>query len=159
MIHQPDQHGDKRNFHIHVDAYDRPAKWLDEEGKWDFEVVERKNGKNTRPYRQNKVSYRAEPGNNGKRAKVDTAELMRGRFIDIVNAVMGEERYLHGTYKENGIALTPLEHMGNRATGHERRGVATEVGTRNARRIVSDELAACDRKAAAATDVLAGTWR
>jgi len=155
VIHQPDQHGDKRNFHIHVDAYDRPAKWLDEEGKWDFEVVERKNGKNTRPYRQNKVSYRAEPGNNGKRAKVDTAELMRGRFIDIVNAVMGEERYLHGTYKENGIALTPLEHMGNRATGHERRGVATEVGTRNARRIVSDELAACDRKAAAATDVLA----
>ncbi|KTT98580.1 hypothetical protein NS355_08890 [Sphingomonas yabuuchiae] len=155
VIHQPDQHGDKRNFHIHIDAYDRPAKWLDEEGKWDFEVVERKNGKNTRPYRQNKVSYRAEPDANGKRAKVDTAELMRGRFIDIVNAVMGQERYLHGTYEENGIALTPLEHMGNRATGHERRGVATEVGTRNARRIVSDELAACDRKAAAATDVLA----
>ncbi|MEK9213428.1 hypothetical protein, partial [Sphingomonas sp. 2378] len=72
--------------------------------------------------RQNKVSYRAEPDANGKRAKVDTAELMRGRFIDIVNAVMGEERYLHGTYEENGIALTPLEHMGNRATGHERRG-------------------------------------
>lgn len=155
VIHQPDQHGDKRNFHIHVDAYDRPAKWMDEEGKWDFEVVERKNGKNTRPYRQNKVSYRAEAGNNGKRAKVDTAELMRGRFIDIVNAVMGEERYLHGTYEENGIALTPLEHMGNRATGHERRGMATEVGTRNARRIVRDELSACDRTAAAATDVLA----
>lgn len=155
VIHQPDQHGDKRNFHIHVDAYDRPAKWMDEEGKWDFEVVKRKNGKNTRPYRQNKVSYRAEPDVNGKRAKVDTAELMRGRFIDIVNAVMGEEHYLHGTYKENGIALTPLEHMGNRATGHERRGVATEVGTRNARRIVHDELSACDRKAAAATDVLA----
>ncbi|MEK9212824.1 hypothetical protein SM191_16545, partial [Sphingomonas sp. 2378] len=83
VIHQPDQHGDKRNFHIHVDAYDRPAKWMDEEGKWDFEVVKRKNGKNTRPYRQNKVSYRAEPDANGKRAKVDTAELMRGRFIDI----------------------------------------------------------------------------
>ena len=33
VIHQPDQHGDKRNFHIHVDAYDRPAKWMDEEGK------------------------------------------------------------------------------------------------------------------------------
>ncbi|MEK9213337.1 hypothetical protein SM191_19270, partial [Sphingomonas sp. 2378] len=66
-----------------------------------------------------------------------------------------EERYLHGTYEENGIALTPLEHMGNRATGHERRGVATEVGTRNARQIVSDELAACEKKAAAATDVLA----
>ncbi len=155
VIHQPDQHGDKRNVHIHVDAYDRPAKWMDEEGKWDFEVVKRKNGKNTRPYRQNKVSYRAEPDANGKRAKVDTAELMRGRFIDIVNAVMGEERYLHGTYRENGIDLTPLEHMGNRATGHERRGIATEVGTRNAQRIVRDELAACERKAAAATDVLA----
>ena len=155
VIHQPDQHGDKRNFHIHVDAYDRPAKWMDEEGQWDFEVVERKNGKNTRPYRQSKVSYRAEPDANGKRAKVDTAELMRGRFIDIVNAVMGKERYFHGTYEENGIALTPLEHMGNRATGHERRGVATEVGTRNARQIVGDELSACEKKAAAATDVLA----
>ena len=155
VIHQPDPHGDKRNVHIHVDAYDRPAQWLQEHGAWDFEVVVRRNGKDTRPYRQKKVSYRAEPDSSGRRAKVDTAKLMRGRFIDIVNGVMGEERYLHGTYKENGIELTPLEHMGNRAMAHERRGQATEVGSRNAQRIVNDELVACETKAETAKTVLA----
>ena len=154
VIHQPDPHGDKRNFHIHIDAYDRPAKWMEDHGKWDFEVVVRKNGKDTRPYRQNKVSYRAQPDANGKCAEVDTAILMRSRFIDIVNDVMGMERYLHGTYKANGIDLTPLEHMGNRAIAHERRGQATGVGSRNARRIVGDELAACETKARSATIAL-----
>lgn len=92
VIHQPDPHGDKRNFHIHIDAYDRPAKWMEAHGKWDFEVVVRKNGKDTRPYRQNKVSYRPQPDVNGTCAKFNTAELMRSRFIDIVNDVMGVER-------------------------------------------------------------------
>ncbi|KAK0357820.1 hypothetical protein LTR94_037871, partial [Friedmanniomyces endolithicus] len=53
-IHQPDRHNDRRNFHIHVDAVDRPAEWLDAHGCWDFEYVERRNGKVTHPKRQNK---------------------------------------------------------------------------------------------------------
>ncbi len=147
-IHQPDQHNDRRNFHIHVDGVDRPARWLDDPGCWDFEYVERRNGKVTHPKRQKKVRYEAPP-----------AGLLRDRFITIVNEVVGDRpdvvRYLHGTYADNGIGLTPLEHMGNRATGLEARGIETEVGSRNARRILADEAAACEKRANEAEAALA----
>jgi hypothetical protein len=147
-IHQPDRHNDRRNFHLHVDGVDRPAEWLDDPGCWDFEHVERRNGKNTHPYRQNKVRY-----------DVPLAGLLRERFITIVNEVVGDRpdivRYLHGTYADNGIALTPLEHMGNRAIGFEARGIETEVGSRNARRIFADEAAACEKRANEAEAALA----
>lgn len=147
-IHQPDRHNDRRNFHIHVDGVDRPARWLDDLGCWDFEYVERRNGKVTHPKRQKKVRYEAPP-----------AGLLRERFITIVNEVVGDRpdvaRYLHGTYADNGISLTPLEHMGNRATGLECRGIETDVGSRNARRILADEAAACEKRANEAEAALA----
>jgi hypothetical protein len=147
-IHQPDRHNDRRNFHIHVDAVDRPAKWLEKPACWDFEHIERRNGKVTHPKRQKKVRYEAPP-----------AGLLRERFITIVNEVVGDRpdvvRYLHGTYADNGIGLTPLDHMGNRATGLEARGIETEVGSRNARRILADEAAACEKRANDAEAALA----
>ncbi|PXA93344.1 hypothetical protein DMC47_22265 [Nostoc sp. 3335mG] len=147
-IHQPDRHNDRRNFHIHVDAVDRPAEWLDAHGCWDFEYVERRNGKVTHPKRQNKVRYDAPP-----------AGILRERFITIVNEGVGDRqdivRYLHGTYADNGIGLTPLDHMGNRAIGLESRGIETEVGSRNARRIFADEAAACEKRANEADAALA----
>lgn len=148
-IHQPDRHNDRRNFHLHVDGVDRPAEWLDDPGCWDFEHTERRNGKVTHPDRQKKVRYPTPP-----------AGLLRDRFITIVNEVLGDRldivRYLHGTYADNGIGLTPLEHMGNRATGLESRGVETDVGSRNARRILADDAAACEKRANEAEAALAG---
>lgn len=156
-IHQPDQHNDRRNFHIHVDGYDRPARWLDDHGCWDFEYVERRNGKTVRPFAQSKVRYGADIGTDGM-GRPNVAGLMRWRFISIVNEVVGDRpdivRYLHGTYADHGIAMTPLEHMGNRATGFEHRGIVTEVGSRNARKIVTDEAAACEARATAAEAAL-----
>lgn len=147
-IHQPDRHNDRRNFHIHVDGVDRPAEWLDDPGCWDFEYTERRNGKVTHPVRQKKVRYEAPP-----------AGLLRERFITIVNEVVGDRsdvvRYLHGTYADNGIGLTPLDHMGNRSIGLESRGIETEVGSRNARRIFADEAAACEKRATEAEAALA----
>lgn len=157
-IHLPDATNDRRNFHVHIDLFDRKAEWLDEEGCWDFEHVVRKNGKPTHPYRHNKVRYEAF-NDEGKLRKFDVAGFMRTRFIDTVNAVVGDRAdvvcYLHGTYKDNGIELTPLEHMGNRAMGLEKRGIATEVGSRNARRIAEDDVAACEARAAEAEVALA----
>lgn len=150
VIHQPDQHNDKRNYHFHVDAYDRPARWLEKQQCWDFEWKVRRNGKDTFPLRQKKVSYR-EADNAGKFRKVDTATIMRNRYIDIVNAVVGNrpsiDYYVKGTYADNGIDLTPLEHLGNRAAALERRGTVTAAGLRNARRVAADDLAAIDRQA------------
>ena len=156
-IHQPDRHNDRRNFHIHVDGYDRPCRWLDEHGCWDFEYVERRDGKDVRPFAQSKVRYDADIGTDGM-GRPNVAGLMRRRFISIVNQVVGDRpdivRYLHGTYADYGIAMTPLEHMGNRATGLELRGIVTEVGSRNARKIVTDEAAACKARAIAAEAAL-----
>lgn len=139
-IHQPDQTNDKRNYHIHVDAYDRPAKWLDDHCCWDFEYKVRKNGKDTYPLRQNKVRYSEPP-----------ARIFRERYIRIVERVRdGRDdiaEFLKGTYKDNDIDLTPLDHMGPRAIGLEKRGVATAVGTENARRIVSDEIRHAEKQA------------
>ncbi len=139
-IHQPDQTNDKRNYHIHVDFYDRPAKWLDEHDCWDFEYKVRKNGKDTYPLRQNKVRYPKPP-----------ARLFRERYIRIVERVRNGRpdiaEFLLGTYQDNHIDLTPLDHMGPRAIGLEKRGVVTAVGTENARRIISDEMRHAEKQA------------
>ena len=139
-IHQPDQTNDKRNYHIHLDAYDRPAKWLDGQGCWDFEYKVRKNGKDTYPLRQNKVRYSEPP-----------ARIFRERYIRIVERVRdGRDdiaEFLKGTYKDNHIDLTPLDHMGPRAIGLEKRGVVTAVGIENARRIISDEIRHAENQA------------
>ncbi|WP_288937354.1 MobA/MobL family protein [uncultured Sphingomonas sp.] len=164
-IHQPDATNDKRNFHIHIDLYDRKAVWLEPigdvgKGCWDFERVERRNGKCVHPHRQNKVRYDGGLTTDGKQRKVDVAALMRTRFIDVVNAVVdgvpGIVRYLHGTYKDNNIDLTPLEHMGNRAMAFEKRGLETEIGSRNAQRIFGDEAAACEARVRKDEAALAG---
>ncbi len=158
-IHQPDATNDRRNFHIHIDLFDRKAEWLEDANCWDFEYVVHKNGKDTRPLRHNKVRY-GTLRDDGKQAKFDVAGFMRSRFIDTVKAVVGDRtdvvRYLHGTYKDNDIALTPLNHMGNRAIGLEKRGIVTEVGSINARRIAADEAAACEKRASEAGAALAG---
>ncbi|HEX8413639.1 MAG TPA: hypothetical protein VF637_07100, partial [Sphingomicrobium sp.] len=70
-IHRPDKTNNPDNFHFHVDAYDRPSRWLtaeeinaerkpkktfEDEGCWDFEYSEKKrNGKPCYPFRQNKI--------------------------------------------------------------------------------------------------------
>lgn len=139
-IHQPDRTNDKRNYHIHVDLYDRPAKWLDDHGLWDFEYKVRRNGKDTYPLRQNKVRYSQPP-----------ARLFRERYIEIVEGIRNRRehvaKFLMGTYTDNGIDLTPLDHMGPRAIGLEKRGVVTAVGTENARRIISDEIRHAEKRA------------
>lgn len=152
-IHQPDPQSNRANHHVHVDAYDRPAKWLDEHDCWDFDYREKRRGKTVYPYRQNKVRHEALDAN-GRKIRCNDAALMRRLFIDEVNAFVGGRpgvaEFLHGTYAENGIALTPLEHMGNRAIAAEKRGVATAAGTINAHRIVRDELRICESRAATA---------
>ena len=137
-IHLAEQTNDRRNDHIHVDAYDRPARWLDEHQCWDFAYISRVNGKNTHPHRQDKVRYDKPP-----------AKLLRDRFIQIVNEVVDGQQdvpvFVTGTYAENDIELTPLDHMGSRASALEKQGIRTDVGSRNAARIFADDIDACER--------------
>src|SRR5690606_14383571 len=59
VIHAPDAHNDSRNYHLHIVAHDRPARYLEDEGQWDFEVQEHYHVKGMdrvrHPFRQNKI--------------------------------------------------------------------------------------------------------
>jgi hypothetical protein len=166
-IHRPDATNDPDNFHFHIDAYDRPSRWLTADqinaerkpskpfegnGCWDFEYSERKrNGNPCYPYRQNKI---AEPTrdvpNAGEKAVPHFLagerylKALRKRYVDIVNKVVdgriGSPVYATGTYEDAKIRLTPMEHLGPAITAKEAKGEVTPGGTRNAHIRFDDEM-------------------
>jgi hypothetical protein len=166
-IHRPDETNDPDNFHFHIDAYDRPSRWLsadkinaerkpskpfEGDGCWDFEYSERKrNGRPCYPYRQNKI---AEPTRDvpsaGEKAMPHFLagkrylRAIRRRYVDIVNEVVdgraGIPVYATGTYKDAKIRLTPMEHLGPAITAKEVKGEVTPGGTRNAQIRFNDEM-------------------
>lgn len=177
VIHAPDAHNDRRNYHLHVIAHDRPARFVEEKNQWDFEVAEVYNHKRedrTRyPLRQDKVNEvtRKEPkfrngklnpswhsNINNKIAGEDFIPHLRNRFADITNAVLAERgierRYDARSYKDMGIDRTPTEHLGTRAAALEAIGVSTVVGEYNAAAIWLDAEAAVERRALAVDKAL-----
>lgn len=159
VIHAPDSHNDRRNYHLHVIAHDRPAKWMEEYQQWDFEVAEQYNHKGeirTRyPFRQNKIGEvsqgSSKTGREGSGA--DFIPAMRNRFAEINNLVLaarGKERRLDPRrYEEMGIERTPTEHLGTKAAAMEAMGVPTVIGRLNAIAIWTDAEKAIRKRAAA----------
>jgi len=159
VIHAPDSHNDRRNYHLHVIAHDRPAKWMEEHQQWDFEVAEQYNHKGeirTRyPHRQNKIGEvsqgSSKTGREGSGA--DFIPAMRNRFAEINNLVLaarGKERRLDPRrYEEMGIERTPTEHLGTKAAAMEAMGVPTVIGKLNAIAIWTDAEKAIRKRARA----------
>jgi hypothetical protein len=138
VIHAPDRHNNKKNFHLHVVAHDRPATYKEGEG-WDFEVTEsyvtssREKKQRFKYPRQNKIR-----AVNGK----SFIPSLRRKFEEITNRVLkayGVDRTVDArTYAEMGIDRTPTRHLGTRAAALEAIGVSTPVGEMNAIAIWSD---------------------
>lgn len=157
VIHAPDAHNDRRNYHFHIVAHDRPARYLDDEGMWDFEVKESyyKNRKwRIRfPYRQNKIGSVARAGNGADydRSGRNFVPAMRREFAEITNSVLEargiNRRYDPRRYTEMGITREPTKHLGTRAAALEAIGVVTSVGEHNAIAIWKDALHDIDRHA------------
>lgn len=157
VIHAPDSHNDSRNYHLHIVAYDRPARFMPEHGQWDFEVVEWYNHKGTDrpryPHRQNKIgevsqgTAKTHKENSGG----DFIPSLRCKFAGINNAVLkarGIKRQLDPRkFTDMGIDRTPTEHMGTKAAALESIGVPTTVGQHNAIAIWSDAERAIRRQA------------
>lgn len=163
VIHAPDAHNDRRNYHLHVIAHDRPAQWLPSLNQWDFEVEEfypdPGSSKVLRrfPFRQNKIGeverkLSTKKDENGKSkahafyqneiAGADFIPHLRRKFAQITNQILAERgierRYDHRTYEKMGIDRTPTEHLGTRAAALEAIGVPTVVGRLNAWAIWGD---------------------
>jgi hypothetical protein len=148
VIHAPDAHNDSRNYHLHVVAHDRPARYLEHEGLWDFEVqehyIEHRKERVRWPLRHNKIGEVSQhTSRTGKeRSGKDFIPAMRADFAKITNAVLkarGVDRhYDPRKYTEMGIERTPTQHLGTKAAALEAIGVPTVVGQLNAIAIWSD---------------------
>ena len=153
-IHCPDARNDPRNTHLHVDAYDRPCRWMENMGPdgkpghgcWDFEVTKRKrNGKPQHPYRQQKIGVlRGKEGQNRHEVGEAYFKDLRAAYVAIANEVAAgttdATRYVTGTYRDHGISQDRLEHLGDKIIGNEKQGLVTDAGSRNARIIFNDRL-------------------
>lgn len=166
VIHAPDAHNDRRNYHLHVIAHDRPAKWMPEHGAWDFEVVEEFNHKGQirqrYPHRQNKIGEVSQGTSKTGRANSgrDFIPGMRNEFARLTNVILnarGIERQLDPRrYEEMGIERTPTEHLGTNAAALESIGVPTIIGKLNAIAIWNDAEKAIEKRARAIDAALKG---
>ncbi|KQN80674.1 hypothetical protein ASE90_13650 [Sphingomonas sp. Leaf67] len=148
VIHAPGPGNDKQNFHLHVIAHDRPAKWMPDPGKWDFEIAEefkRKGETRVRyPHRQEKIVEVSRSLAPDKRSKHYNAAIagkafvphLRERFASICNdrlALRGIQRRIDArSHEALGIDKKPELHLGTRASALERAGVSTAIGRYNA---------------------------
>jgi hypothetical protein len=134
-IHAPTGKNDKRNHHLHIAYYERPA-LRDDTGAWDFEVtrLRKKSNRTTvteRPFQQNKSA--------AVRSRGWVKEL-RAHFAQSTNTVLEKgghtKRLDPRSYKEAGLAKEPTKHLGFKAHAMEAYGLDTQVGSMNAEREV-----------------------
>lgn len=174
VIHAPDAHNDRRNFHLHLIAHDRPARFLPEHNQWDFEIAESFDHKGEVrvrwPYRQPKIGEVTRAGKSEDGAKKDSTDIgiqfipaRRRKFASITNTVLEargiERRYDARKYEDMGIDRTPTEHLGTKAAALEAIGVPTVVGKLNAVRIWHDAERAIEKRARAVDAALNQTQR
>lgn len=151
-IHRPDPHNDPRNFHVHIDAYDRPCRYIKRLGKWDFEVAKKKrNGSVHYPHRQDKIAgfARSENGLNREEHGRKVLTDFRRTFCDITNEILERSssalRYHPGPFEAIGVNLRATRKLGGKAMAAEAIGLRTTVGDANARDIWSDVFDAIHR--------------
>lgn len=139
VIHAPDENNDRRNYHVHIVYYDRPAAKMPNPNDptklvWDFEIESVTKYKNwttriVRPHAQNKLREASE-----KKWIKD----LRGYWEQVSNTALEDaglsKRYDARTYKEMGIDLAPLKHIPSKTFNKERKGELTPDGIVLARR-------------------------
>lgn len=139
VIHAPDENNDRRNYHVHIVYYDRPAAKMPDPNSpakpvWDFEIVQRKRFGNrhvreVRPHMQDKDREVSEKG---------WVKKLRELWESALNAGLCDaghsKRYDARTYREMGIDLEPLKHIPSKTFNKERKGDLTPDGVALARR-------------------------
>ena len=141
VVHAPDQHNNLRNYHLHIAAYDRPCRYLEEYGCWDFDYAVRVIGQHKRetfPFRQPKIGELTRSCSGGSRrehGKLLFNEL-RETFANFCNDELrniGINRLFdHRSYAAMNIKQQPARHLGTRAAALEAVGIPTIIGTENA---------------------------
>ncbi|WCL55583.1 MobA/MobL family protein [Gimibacter soli] len=114
VVHRPDDHGDQRNYHLHVVFHDRSISIVDGDLWWE-------NRKDPRFYA-------------GKKSNGPVVELRR-LYADLCNEQFAwaglPRRFDPASYKELGIEAHPAKHLGKDASALERSGQRTASGDQN----------------------------
>ena len=113
-VHRPDAHSDQRNYHLHLIYHDRPA-YEQPDGSLRFLAI-----------KCPRCRHR------------DFIPDLRTRYAALVNEEFEraglDRRWDPRRYDQMGIAKEPGEHLGVKAAALERKGIATNIGSRNAAR-------------------------
>ena len=128
-VHRPDAHSDQRNYHLHLIYHDRPA------------------------YEQPDGSLRFLAVKCPRCRDRDFIPDLRKRYAALVNEEFEraglDRRWDPRRYDQMGIAKQPGEHLGVKAAALERKGIATNIGSRNAAREFDYRLGLTGRKVCA----------
>ncbi|MBW4656647.1 MAG: MobA/MobL family protein [Kaiparowitsia implicata GSE-PSE-MK54-09C] len=131
VIHAPNKHNDSRNFHLHVNLYDRPTKQVpDPTGTpiWDFEHVEEtidkwRNKRSGRPFQQAKLR---------EVATIDWVKKERDRFSKLANAHLATagiaKRLDPRRYEDMGVQDKARDRIAPASYARERKGLETKDG-------------------------------
>lgn len=167
VIHAPNQHNDDRNYHLHVNLYDRPAKRIEHPDRigsgemiWDFTYLHefktaRRQTRTNRPFAQPKVEAMS---------KASWVWGERDRFAKFANAHLEaagiEKRHDPRTYKEMGVQEQARERMPPASYARERKGLETEQGLKLADKQwqTNKESVAAIAKADASYEVYRRAW-
>ena len=127
-VHRPDAHSDQRNYHVHLIYHDRFAVETLEGGL----LFARKKCPDCRDrgfIPRLRKRYAALVNDEFERARLD-------------------RRWDPRRYDQMGIAKEPGEHLGVKAAALERRGIATQVGSRNVAREFAYQMRLAEQDAA-----------
>jgi len=150
VMHAPDEHNHRKNWHFHIAYHDRPARRIDpndieqlaleghnvaglKPGMWDFAVevpVPGRNNRTTFPLRENKVPEVSRDKKWPKTLRVALAKIVNRHLADAGI----DRRVSPETYENMGIAADPQEHLGTTQNALETQGVATQTGIENERK-------------------------
>lgn len=147
VIHKPDQHNHRKNWHFHVTYYDRPCRRINSEdidqlarkgynvadlkpGMWDFAVAVpdlKRKKRSTFPLQENKVQEVSRSKEWPKTLRIALAKVVNRHLADAgINRRVSPE-----TYEHLGIAADPQQHLGTTQNALETKGVATPAGIEN----------------------------
>lgn len=139
VVHAPDTHNDRRNYHMHIAYYDRPAARL-EDGQWDFaakELVRWNNGQKREGYPHRQPKNRSAQG-------AAWIKKLRHHFAETANDTLADagvaKRYDARSYRESGVGKMPTRHLGNKLALAEAQGLDTAIGAINTRREIAFRL-------------------
>ncbi len=135
-IHAPNEHNDSRNYHVHINLYDRPAKKIEHPEKpgsgemiWDFTYVRqfktaRRQNRSNRPFIQPKLLAIGQ-----EKTWIRTE---RARFAKLANEHLSsagaEKRLDPRTYVEMGVPERARGRVDPASYARERKGLETSQG-------------------------------